>query len=92
MLKPFTQAVETVGLQLHDYFERVKSRLMYFTECQLATVEDVHGRRFPKGGRKRHETIAREMVDECYIQGCTSDDARAGQYPRLAEELEKRGV
>jgi|GEM_PF-1911498 len=88
----FIRAVETVGLRLHDYFQRVKSRLMYFTECQLALVEDLHGRRFPRGRKATQEHIAREMIDECYINGCTHEDAVAAKHFRLAVELQKRGV
>ena len=102
MTKPFTsavgqtgeltRAVETVGMRLHDYFTRVKSRLMYFTEEQIALVEDLQGRRFPKGRREHQEHIARQMVDECYINGCTAAEAEAAKHLRLAEELKRRGA
>jgi len=91
MSTSFEQSVEAVGQTLQQAFTRLKDRLMYFTECQLATVEDLHGRpRFPKGGRKRHENIAREMVDECWIHGITRDDAKAAKCPRLCDELKER--
>jgi len=86
------QGVQAVGLALQRGFNRLKERLMYFTECQLATVEDVRGRsRFPKRGVERHESIARQMVNECAIHGLTSDNAGLAKCPRLFDELKKRG-
>ena len=87
-----TRAVETVGMRMHDYFMRVKNRLMYFTEEQIALVEDLYGRRFPKGRLEHQEHIVRQMVDECYINGCTSEEAKAAKHLRLAEELRRRGM
>ncbi len=41
-------------------------RLAYFTEVQLATVEDLRARKsFPKGELARHERIASMMVQSC---------------------------
>ena len=79
--------------QSYGYLVRLRRRLLDFTEMQLATVEDLHGRsKFPKGQKKRHENIASQMVDECKIQGLRSRDALAAKCPRVAEELKKRGA
>lgn len=91
----FEQAVRVVGLSLKDFFHRMKRRLMDFTECQLATAEDLRDRaergRYPKGRAKAQADLAREMVDECFIHLCTHKEAEAAKCLRLADELKARG-
>ena len=92
MSASFEEDVQVVGQTLQQAFARLKDRLMHFTECQLATVEDLYGRpRFPKGATRRHVKIAIKMVDECRIHGVTVEDAKASKCPRLYEQLRKTG-
>lgn len=74
-----------------NHHSRLLDRLLYFTECQLATVEDLNDRsRFPKGEKKRHENIADKMIDECHVQGLRREDAAASKCPRAADRLRPR--
>jgi len=70
---------------------RLLERLMYFTECHLATVEDLKGRsRTPKGRLRRLESIRDKMIEECLHQGLKREDAQASVCPRVAENLPTR--
>ena len=70
---------------------RLLDRLMYFTECQLATVEYLKGRsRTPKGRLRRQESIGDKMIEECLLQGLKREDAQASKCPRVAEKLPTR--
>lgn len=48
------------------HFHKIEDALAHFTECQLATVEDLRDRKkFPKGELQRHQSIADDMVNAC---------------------------
>jgi hypothetical protein len=65
------------------------SRLAYFTECQLATVEDLCERkRFPKGELDRHRDIAAAMVQSCRDFAVKLPQSWGGpRFPRLSKLL-----
>jgi hypothetical protein len=67
----------------------LEQRFAYFTECQLATVEDLEYRaRFPKGELQRHREIAEKMVATCREFDVKIPQAFGGpRCPRLSKLL-----
>lgn len=63
----------------------LKQAFAYYTECQLATLEDLKARkRFPKCEIERHQSIADGMVRVCQEHAIIP----AGQgHPRLNKLL-----
>ncbi len=61
--------------------------LVYITECQLATVEDLTARaahgKFSKGELERHQRIAEFCIDACILHGV--QEAHVVEAPRMAQ-------
>lgn len=78
-------------------FTSPQDAFVYYTECQLATVEELEGlARPPKARLRRHRALAEGMVEHCRLLGyhpttCSLSAAQTCTRVRdaLAEEDEK---
>lgn len=68
-------------LSLEDAF-------MYFTECQMATVQDLSRRsKFPKGELERHKRIQQMMLDVVQAHKLTP---KSHHLLRLVEDMKNK--
>jgi len=71
--------------------DRLQERFLYFTECALATVEELEMlSRPPKGRLRRHKGIADKMLLACQTQSLTTEDARRYKCGRVEEALQEK--
>ena len=62
------------------HFSNSELDMLWFTECQLATLEQAAGKkRTPQCDLKRHTDIASQMLYRCYLYGFR------GEYRHISE-------
>ena len=72
-------------------YDHLQERFMYFTECALASVEELEGlSRPPKSRLRRHRGIADKMLFELKLMKLTADDAKRHKCPRVMEALQEK--
>lgn len=70
--------------------EKLEKKFVYFTECQLATLEDLRERKkFPKYELERHESIADKMLEVCRILKLKTEYSYGREAARVKEILNK---
>lgn len=75
-------------LEMERRMSHLEERFIYFTECALATVEELEMlARPPKGRLKRHREIADKMLFELKVLKVTPESIRQARGFRVLEAL-----
>jgi len=73
--------------------DHLQEQLLYFTECQLATVEELEIlARPPKARLRRHRDIAEKMVMQVRLHKMTPEDASRARCPRVQDLLTEKAI
>jgi hypothetical protein len=73
--------------------DHLQEQLLYFTECQLATVQELEGlARPPKGRLRRHRDIAEKMMMQVKLHNLTSEDASRARCTRVQDLLTEKAI